>query len=371
MPSWLDLIFGSGGLLGGGGNRLPGGAPSVGGSAVASTTAESARDPAAGLAPSIGTMGGAPGSGASSIYDLLYGSPEYKRTSLSSALMSAGANMLKASGPSTTPTSFGQVLGTGLSGAQQSVDTTRDRFARDLLIGSQFDTQRRQAGIAQGWWDEMRRRAGNGGQGAAPSGAGGGRAPDGGPGPHPNNPGNLIAQGGGFQAFDTPQAGVAELARTVQNYPRWFNNGQPMTLQQIAMRAAPQDDGRNPMLRGNNPQQWARNVAAVSGLPVDQPLDLTNPQTMLALTRGWHAAEKGQAAAFAPDVYQQGVQTALAQRGIAPVGAADGRQPQTAGIAPVGGAGLTVPRPQSAADLREIPRGTQYFAPDGSLRIRQ
>jgi hypothetical protein len=37
--------------------------------------------------------------------------------------------------------------------------------------------------------------------------------------------------------------------------------GPQQTISQIAARWTPADDGRNPMLRGNDPQRWARNVA--------------------------------------------------------------------------------------------------------------
>lgn len=148
-------------------------------------------------------------------------------------------------------------------------------------------------------------------------------APAGGAPPNPNNPGNLISGPNGFQSFGSPSEGVAALIRNVQSYPQKFNGGQPMTLPQIAARWAPKDDGSTPMLRGNNPDQWARNVATAGGLPLDQPLDLTDPKVQLAFARGVHIAEKGQAAAFAPDVYDQGLRmVGGGQPGAAPQRAA-------------------------------------------------
>jgi hypothetical protein len=330
------------------------------------------------------------GGGASSVFQMLYGSPEYKRQALQSGLMGLAAGLLKGAGPSTTPTSFLSALGQGLSGAQQGIEGSRNNFARDMMLGAQFDSNRQNMAIQRQWMDFMRRQAGQGGAGApggvpgttpqpAGAGAGGGTSP-----PNPNNPGNMIDGRGGFQTFATPQEGVAAMIGNALRY------GPQQTISQIAARWAPADDGRNPMLRGNDPQQWARNVAAISGLPADQPIDLSNPQVALAFARGVHAAEKGQAAAFSPDIYQQGVQMALsrgapalAQRGIVPVGTSTPGGPTqlppvsgpqgAAGMTPIGpatGAGLTVPRVTSPEQLQALPPGTQFIAPDGSVRVR-
>lgn len=297
--------------------------------------------------------------GASSVFQMLYGSPEYKRQALQSSMMGLAAGLLKGAGPSTTPTSFLSALGQGLSGAQQGIEGSRNNFARDMMLGAQFDSNRQNMAIQRQWMDYMRRQAGQGGAapGGAPgttpqpagAGAGGGTSP-----PNPNNPGNMIDGRGGFQTFSTPQEGVAAMIGNALRY------GPQQTISQIAARWAPADDGRNPMLRGNDPQQWARNVAAISGLPADQPIDLSNPQVALAFARGVHAAEKGQAAAFSPDIYQQGVQMALGGRG---------RQTAAAPQAPTG-AGLTVPRVTSPEQLQALQPGQSFIAPDGSVRVR-
>lgn len=138
--------------------------------------------------------------------------------------------------------------------------------------------------------------------GAAPSGAGG-------PGPiTANNPGNIIDGQGGFRQYASPDEGVAALIRNAQAYPGVYNGGRPMTIAQIGQHWAPKDN------RGTDPVAWARAVAQISGLPPDQPLDLTNPQVAIAFARGVHGIEKGQGAAFPPEVYQRAGQTVLGGR---------------------------------------------------------
>lgn len=344
------------------------GAAQTGGSAATDmvpTTASSFMPVASGFGnnPADGS-----GGGAASVYQMLYGSPEYKRQALQSSLMGLATGLLKGAGPSTTPTSFLSALGQGLSGAQQGIEGSRNNFARDMMLGAQFDSNRQNMAIQKQWMDYMRGQAGQGGAGAgaaapggalvtspqpAGAGAGGGTSP-----PNPNNPGNMIDGRGGFQTFSTPQEGVAAMISNALRY------GPQQTISQIAARWAPADDGRNPMLRGNDPKQWARNVAAISGLPADQPIDLSNPQVALAFARGVHAAEKGQAAAFSPDIYQQGVQMALSRGG--------GAQPTQTAAAPQAptGAGLTVSRVTSPEQLQALQPGQSFIAPDGSVRVR-
>lgn len=358
--SWFDDIA-----------RLLGGGPGTQGGALVGQAGMTSPVPIAGIDPQPGmavgggsTSGGATSSGvpgAGSVFESLFNSPDFRRQSLQSALMGAAGGLLKASGPSPVPTSFLSALGQGLQGAQQGMDTQRDRFTKDLLLGSQLDTAALTRDTQRGWQSFMQRLAtpGGGAPGSPTTqtpasgapGAGGGASP-----PNPNNPGNMIDGRGGFQTFNTPQEGVAAMIGNALRY------GPQQTIAQIAQRWAPPDDGRNPMLRGNDPQQWARNVAAISGLPADQPIDLTNPQVALAFARGVHAAEKGQGAAFSPDVYQQGVQMALSR------GAPQGVPRQTA-QAPTG-AGLTIPRPQTPQEVAALPPGTQFIAPDGSVRVR-
>lgn len=109
--------------------------------------------------------------------------------------------------------------------------------------------------------------------------------------PDPNNIGNVRPAGGGpssgFQQVPDFNAGVNLAVNNVRAYPQAFNGGQPMTLLQIGERWAPKGDG------ANDPAQWARNVASISGLPLDQPIDISRPDVAAAFARGVHGAEKG------------------------------------------------------------------------------
>lgn len=321
-------------------------------------------DPQAGM--SSGSTAGGPQGAASSIFQQLYGSPEFKQAMLSNGLMSLGTGILKASGPSTMKTSIGGAFGQGLQNAQQGIEGTRDRFAKDMMLGAQFDSNRQAMAIQRQWMDYMQRQAGVGGGAAgagaatpagSPQSAAGGGA--GGP-PNPNNPGNIITGRNpdgtlGFRAYDTPEAGVAALIRNVQAYPAAFNGGQPMTIAQIGQRWAPKDN------RGTDPVKWAQAVAQISGLPIDKPIDVNDPQVALALARGVHGIEHGPQAAYAPEVYQRGVQMAFG-----------GRPTQMAAAGPSAptGTGLTVPRVTSPEQIQALQPGQQFIAPDGSVRVR-
>ena len=96
-------------------------------------------------------------------------------------------------------------------------------------------------------------------------------------GPNPNNVCNISDGRGGFTQPASPVVGASDLSSLLRRYPVDYNGGQPMTLNQIAMRYNPPDDGRTPQLKGNNPQQWAQNVGRASGLDPNQPLDFDNP----------------------------------------------------------------------------------------------
>lgn len=128
--------------------------------------------------------GPAQGNPTSSIFEMLYGSPEYKQAMLSNGLMNLGAGILKASGPTTIPTSTMSAFGQGLQGAQQGIESTRDRFAKDMMLGAQFDSNRQNMAIQKQWMDYMQGLAG----GPRPPGtavptAGGGGSVGGGPAP--------------------------------------------------------------------------------------------------------------------------------------------------------------------------------------------
>lgn len=129
--------------------------------------------------------------------------------------------------------------------------------------------------------------------------------------PNPFNVGNVrpVGSSTGFQQPASFDDGVSLAIRNVQAYPGAFNKNQPMSLLQIGSKWAPVGDG------ANDPAQWAKNVAQYSGLPVDAPLDLSDPKVAAAFARGVHGAEWGAQAVKAPEAYLPGTQMALPQRG--------------------------------------------------------
>lgn len=126
--------------------------------------------------------------------------------------------------------------------------------------------------------------------------------------PNANNIGNVRPKGGGansgFVQVDTFDKGVALTVNNARSYPAIYNGGAPMSIDQIAQHWT-----------ADNKEGWAKNVAAGSGLPSNQPLDLKNPQVAAQFARGVHAAEKGGAAArpvadYLPGASGQDTQTA-------------------------------------------------------------
>jgi hypothetical protein len=143
---------------------------------------------------------------------------------------------------------------------------------------------------------------------------------------NPNNIGNVRPVGAtsGFQQPPTIEDGVRLAVNNVKAYPGQFNNGQPMSLLQIGERWAPRGDG------ANDPVQWAKNVASIGGLPVDQPLDFNNPQVAAAFARGVHGAEKGANAVQPVQFYQSALTGGgpSARDGTTPVTQGDGNVAQ-------------------------------------------
>lgn len=107
----------------------------------------------------------------------LYGAERYSQDALTSALLGGASGMLKASGPSTIPTSIWQALGGGFEGAQAGMDKNRQRVGQDLQLTSAIEGTRLQREVQKNWMELMKRVAGGGAAGAAP-GAGAGAAAD-------------------------------------------------------------------------------------------------------------------------------------------------------------------------------------------------
>lgn len=148
------------------------------------------------------------------------------------------------------------------------------------------------------------------------------------PTPTDNNVGNVTVPGQPrFQQAPDFDSGVAMTVNNARSYPNVYNNGQPMSIAQIAQHWTPPDDGKDPMLKGNDPNAWAFNVSRGSGLDPNQPLDLNNPQVAAQFARGVHLAEKGQQAVRPPDAYLPGA-SAPPPAGLGP------RMPQMPGPPP-------------------------------------
>lgn len=118
-----------------------------------------------------------------------------------------------------------------------------------------------------------------------------------------NNIGNVrpVGKNTGFQQVASFDEGVALAVNNARAYPKAYNDGKPMTLVQIGEKWAPRGDG------ANDPVQWAKNVASIGGLPVDQPLNLNDPETAAKFARGVHGAEKGSNKVQPLEAYMPGV----------------------------------------------------------------
>lgn len=143
-----------------------------------------------------------------------------------------------------------------------------------------------------------------------------------------HNVGNIISPNGGFNGYATPEEGVAATIRNAQAYQKKFNEGKPLTLQQIAERWAPKDDGKNPMLKGNDPAAWANNVGTFMGVKPDQPVDVSDPRVASIFAQGVHRQEKGPKEGFDPAIYDQGTQLAFSGKPLATILGA-GQLPQS------------------------------------------
>lgn len=142
-----------------------------------------------------------------------------------------------------------------------------------------------------------------------------------------NNIGNMIATDapwkgkgaahGAFETFGTPEEGVAANYKNVRSVAAGI--GPNATLKDLAAKWAPADDGKNPMLKGNDPDVWARNVAKYSGLSADAPLPLDDPEKMAALMRGINRQEHGKETVPAK-AYLDGVRLARGEIKVASAG---------------------------------------------------
>lgn len=161
--------------------------------------------------------------------------------------------------------------------------------------GAQYGAEARaQAGFKpMQVWDP----SANGGQGGfvfqtaanVSDAASGGQAPVG---IRNNNFGNIKGANGQFQTFDTPQDGVNAADQLLATYGSKYGIN---TITGIANRWAPAGDGNN------NPNAKAAAMAAASGVPANQPINLADPATRARIlpalfdteTPGWRNALQG------------------------------------------------------------------------------
>lgn len=273
-------------------------------------------------------------------------------------LMGLSQGLLSAGGPSQVPMDMFSALGKGISGGLTARDAGEDKTLKRALIGAQVQKANADIANEKAWQDMFKSPA------AAPVA----KPPDPsnpavvagmpGAGPSsPTNPGNLSNGQGGFQSFKTPEEGVAAAIRNVQSYPAKYNNGQPMSLLQVAQAWAPPDDGKTPQLKGNDPVAWAKNVATVMGVDPTAPVDFNNPATGLAFAKAVHVAEHPPGSAYAPDVYQRGAGMAY---GAAP--APGGATAPPVQLAQASGA-VPVPSAPPAAPVKTLPEVIQSLPP--------
>lgn len=290
--------------------------------------------------------------------------PDFRRHAAYDALTNAGLGLIAASAPSSTPQNFGTMFGALAGGAAQGVQSSADRYMKMAQAGAQMRSLR----MREQMWPAMMKALNEEPQApsaAAPQQAGapapGGSAPSGSAGITDDNIGNVEAPAGSptrFAQVRNFDDGVALAVKTARAYPGAFNGGKPMSIEQIAEHWAPKKDG-------NDPKAWAAGVSQFSGLPVDQPLDVNDPQVAAAFARGVHGQEKGGAKVIKPlDAYQPGVSVAFG--GAAPP--AQGDNPNAApGQPPVqlAQAGPQLPPPPAPIP---IPKALEMMRMDPMLK---
>lgn len=227
-------------------------------------------------------------------------------------LMGLASGFLKAGAPSRVPIDLGTAFGDALQGAQGAMATSDDRYLKRAMTQAQVATANQKLQQYKDWKDLFSGAAGGSAptatatpqQTAAPS-------PQAAAGPNDFNIGNVrpVGSNTGFQQPASLKDGIALAQNTVKAYPTAFNNGQPMTLTQIGAHWAPSNE--------NDTAAWVRNVASISGLDPNKPLDLNDPATMAAVTRGIHGAEKGQGALLPPEAYMPGATAVAAGNTVA------------------------------------------------------
>jgi len=147
-----------------------------------------------------------------------------------------------------------------------------------------------------------------------------------------NNIGNMVVSkeawadkgepggpGKAFETFKTPEAGVANNFKNFRTIAGKVDGG--ATLLDVAKVWAPDDDGKTPLLKGNDSAVWAKRVSEYSGIAVDAKLNLNDPAQMAAVMRGLNKHEHGRETVPAT-AYDAGVRSVIEGKPL-PAAAAD------------------------------------------------
>ena len=182
---------------------------------------------------------------ADQLYDQLYGSERFQRDRTRNMLLGAASGLLKASGPTTIPTSIFSGIGAGIEGAQKGADDTETKQGQRLMLGAQFDTNRMNNDMRKRFMEIM---TGGGTQtpGATPGGA---TAPGGTAGYQQTTGGSL---------FEIPEAHRPAVMAAAQRYG--------VSPEQIAALIA-NESGWNPGAVATGDQRGTVNPA--TGKPYD------------------------------------------------------------------------------------------------------
>lgn len=128
-----------------------------------------------------------------------------------------------------------------------------------------------------------------------------------------NNPGNIefndnnswqgqTGSDGRFAKFETPEHGIRALGRNLLSYGK---QGYDTPAEIIGRWAPPGKDGKE-----NDTQAYIKSVCAQLGVTADQPLDLTNADTLANLCNAIMKQENGKVP-YSADQVNKGVQAAL------------------------------------------------------------
>lgn len=130
---------------------------------------------------------------------------------------------------------------------------------------------------------------------------------------------------GSFETFKTPEQGVAAAYQTIKAKADQ-NGGRLSFLDLIAGNGkvrgwAPADDGKTPLLKGNNPAAYAASLAKSVDLNPNDPIPLGDDAKMATILRAMNLTEKGKQT-VSDNAYAGGIQ--LAKGEVQPPGSYKG-----------------------------------------------